>query len=82
MVLCGRAKEIYNIYNATLQGGFFNPFSPYILDTIKPLTMDLQFGLGLGYKHFNVTYGQHLIIPEFQGAEIYSWGELNFSILF
>jgi len=78
----GDIKAAYIAYNATLNGGPINPNNPYVLTEIEPFILDLQGGVGITYKAYSLTYGQHLVTPEFHGAETYMWGELNFMVTF
>ena len=80
--LFGDFKAAYVAYNATLNGGPLNPNNPYELKEIEPFTLNLQLGVGFSYKSYSLIYGQHLITPEFSGAESYLWGELNFMVTF
>ncbi len=78
----GDFSAVYVAYNATLQGGLINSDSPYVLEEIIPLHLDFKLGVGVSYKNYNVSIGQHLITPEFDGAESYSWGEIKFRVTF
>ena len=78
----GDFKTAYVAYNATLQGGPLNPHNPYVLKEITPFVMDLHLGMGISYKGYHFLVGQHLISPEFNGADSYMWGELNFIVTF
>jgi lipid A 3-O-deacylase len=78
----GDFKAAYVAYNATLNGGPLNPNNPYVLTAIEPFILDLEGGVGITYKAYSLTYGQHLITPEFSGADLYMWGELNFMVTF
>ena len=78
----GDFKMAYVAYNATLLGGPLNPNNPYVLTEIEPFVLDFHFGVGLTYENYSLTLGQHLLTPEFYGADSYTWGELNFMITF
>jgi lipid A 3-O-deacylase len=78
----GDFRGAYVAYNATLQGGPFNTNNPYVLSEIEPFTLDLQLGLGITYSKYTIILGQHLITPEFPGADLYKWGELTFRVAF
>ena len=78
----GDFKVAYVAYNATLNGGPLNPYNPYVLSEIEPFTLDFQGGIGITYKAYSLTYGHHLLTPEFQGAESYMWGEINLMLTF
>ena len=78
----GDLKPSYVVYNATLNGGPINPNNPYELAEIENFVLDLQVGASITYKSYTLSLGQHFITPEFSGAELYMWGELNFMITF
>ena len=75
-------KAAYVLYNATLLGGPINSDNPYVLTEIVPFVLDFQLGVGITYKNCSLLLGQHLITPEFYGADSYTWGELNFMVTF
>ena len=64
-------------YNATLQGGLFNQFNPYVLDQINHFVANYDIGLGLAFKNNKLIFSQTFTTPEFQGADSHSWGELR-----
>lgn len=78
----GDFKAAYVAYNATLLGGLLNSHNPYVLTKIIPFVLDFHFGVGLSYKNYSLSAGQHLLTPEFYGADSYTWGELNFMVTF
>ena len=78
----GDFKAAYIVYNATLEGGPININNPYVLTEIAPFVLDIQLGIGVTYKKYTLSLGQHFITPEFSGADLYMWGELNFMVTF
>ena len=78
----GDFKAAYVAYNATLLGGPLNSQNPYVLTEITPFVLDFHFGVGVSYKNYSFSAGQHLLTPEFYGADSYTWGELNFMVTF
>ncbi len=66
--------------NALLQGGFFNyNKSPYTVskDDLNRVYFDTEFGYGVSFRKFNITYSQNIRTPEFRGAENMHWGALT-----
>ena len=58
--------------NSLLQGGIFNyKNSPYVIprDDLNRFYMETEFGYGLTYKNFNITYSQTLRTAEFKDAK-------------
>ena len=80
--LYGDFKAAYVAYNATLEGGPINSMNPYVLTESLPFILDFHAGVGLTYKNYSVSLGQHFLTPEFNGAESYLWGEFNFMVTF
>lgn len=78
----GDFKAAYVAYNATLLGGPINSSNPYVLTEIVPFILDFHLGVGVAYKNCSLSLGQHLLTPEFYGADTYTWGELNFMVTF
>ena len=78
----GDFKAAYVAYNATLQGGPFNPHNPYVLTEIVPLMLDFHVGIGLTYKNYTFSAGHHFLTPEFYGADSHMWSEINFMVTF
>ena len=78
----GDITGAYIAHNATLEGGLINPTNPYVRSDVVPFVLDLEFGIGLSYEKYTITYGQHWITPEFSGAAPYSWAEINFMVTF
>ena len=78
----GDFKVAYVAYNATLLGGPINSNNPYVLTEIVPFVLDFHLGVGIAYKNCSFIAGQHLLTPEFYGANSYTWGELNFMVTF
>ena len=67
------------LYNATLQGGFFDRNQEKLYITPNPLVLQLQIGMAVRYKNFTTELGQNLITPEFSGARTHKWGYVRFS---
>ena len=78
----GDFKAAYVAYNATLQGGPFNPHNPYVLTEIVPFMLDFHLGIGLTYKNYTFSAGHHFLTPEFYGADSHMWSEINFMVTF
>lgn len=64
-------------YNATLQGGLFNQYNPYVLEEIHHLVGSYEIGLGAAYRNTSLVMSQTFSSPEFQGGDKHSWGELK-----
>lgn len=78
----GKVNGIYMLHNATIQGGLLNSFNIYVRDDLSPFIMDFQLGIGLVYKKFGLTFGQHFLTKEFEAGSSHSWGYFNFEITF
>ena len=68
--------------NALLQGGMFTYYkSPYVIpkDDLNRLYMETEFGYGISFKNFNVTYSQNVRTAEFKDAKNMLWGAMAFS---
>ena len=69
------------LYNATLQGGLFNPLKDYHAFTyneIESLIFELRTGITLGYKNYNLTFQVNQITPEFKRGKAHAWGTISF----
>ena len=71
------AKVSLVAYNATLQGGLFNQYNPYVLENISHFVASYHFGLGATYRNTQLLLTQTYTTPEFSGADSHSWGELR-----
>lgn len=80
--LIAGGKASFVGYNATLQGGLFNPYSPYVLEDINHFVANYHFGIGAAYRNTSLSFTQTFTTPEFSGATSHSWGELRLMFRF
>ncbi len=72
------------IYDATLQGGVFNPNNNYTISAsdIERLVLQASVGIYFAYKQLGLTYEHFYISPEFENAKNHQWGHLNLTYCF
>ncbi len=72
------------IYDATLQGGIFNPNNNYTISAsdIERLVLQASFGIYFAFKQLGLTYEHFYISPEFKDAKHHQWGHLNLTYCF
>lgn len=65
-------------YNATLQGGIFNPNSVYTIDQPHLNRWLLHHNIGgqLTYANLSIGYVWHFLSPEFTWGETHRWGSI------
>lgn len=63
-------------YDATLQGGLFNPKSSYYLTDaqMNRLTLQTNFGMVLQYRRYFLEYAQTMLTKEFKSGNNHNWG--------
>ncbi|MFL5754417.1 MAG: lipid A deacylase LpxR family protein [Bacteroidia bacterium] len=71
-------------YNATLQGGVFNPTSIYTIgpDKIERIVFTGSYGLVITYKRLSLEYTKVYLTPEFYKGFEHAWGHCNISFCF
>ena len=74
-----RSKAQAVLYNATLQGGMFNPNSPYTLkfQDIKHFVAELIYGFTLQYTVFELSAETFMLSPEIIGGKNHKWLSIN-----
>ena len=72
------------IYDATLQGGIFNPNNNYTIPAsdIERLVLQASFGIYFAFKQLGLTYEHFYISPEFKDAKHHQWGHLDLTYCF
>lgn len=82
--ITGSAQIKLVAYDATLQGGFFNPNNTYTIPAEDIERFVLQTGMGIyfAYKQLGLTYIHHYISPEHKDAKHHQWGHLNLMYCF
>lgn len=72
------------LYDATLQGGLFNPNNSYTIQAsdIERLVLHASIGFYFAIKQIALTYKHNYISPEFKEAKHHQWGHLNISFCF
>ena len=69
--------------NSLLEGGLTSfSRSPYVIarDDVNHFYVEAQFGYGLTYRNFNLTYSQSVRTPEFKDAKTMFWGGISMSV--
>lgn len=72
------------LYDATLQGGWFNKHNNYTIDAsnIQRIVLQANIGLYFAWNQVGITYKHHYISPEFKNAKHHQWGHINVSYCF
>jgi hypothetical protein len=70
------------IHNASLEGSLFDKNNSSLALTPNPFVLQMQNGISVKYRGFNIEIGQKLITPEFSGAKTHKWGYVGFSLSF
>ncbi len=70
--------------DATLQGGFFNTNSVYIIspENINRTTFSYSVGIVFAYKNIHLEFNEVSISPEFIGSRNHKWGHIGFIYIF
>ena len=71
-------------YDATLQGGFFNSNSPYVIasDQVERTTFQQKAGLSIRYGAILLQGCYTWLSQEFEGGKSHAWGGLSAAVLF
>ena len=69
------------LHNSTIQGGVFRD-NPYIREDLNHLLINIETGIGFGYKNVILEFGQHVLTPEFAIGSMHKWGYFNLKVLF
>ncbi len=71
-------------YDATLQGGFLNTKSEYVIPSsdIKRGVFSETAGVVFAYKRIRVEYYNTFLTPEFKNGKSHSWGHLGLEYFF
>lgn len=71
-------------YNATLQGGLFNPNDIYILpaNRIKRVVAAGSVGIIFSYNKVNLEFTRLFLSPDFKGGLSHGWGHINIRVDF
>lgn len=82
--IIGDAQMKLVAYDATLQGGVFNPNNNYTIPAEDIERWVLQAGMGIyfAYKQLGLTYKHYYISPEFKNAKHHQWGHINLMYCF
>ena len=67
------------LYNATIQGGLFNPMGEYNRLELNPFIFKAKSGLYLSYQKFKFEIGMQQVSPEFKNGNMHRWGYLSFT---
>jgi lipid A 3-O-deacylase len=68
------------LYNATVQGGLFNPMSGSNHLELNPFVFKAKSGLHLSYQKVKFEIGMQQVSPEFKNGDIHRWGYLSFTL--
>lgn len=79
----GEINLAYVLYDATLQGGVFNPNDQYTLaaDQIQKERLNYKFGVQISIKQVSLEAGRIWETREFDSAMDHAWGYLKLQIL-
>ena len=79
--LNGQATAV--AYDASMQGGLFNGYSPYTLpqEAIERLVLRGGGGVELSWRRLCLTYAKTYITPEFVGGKDHGWGTCTIQVL-
>jgi len=82
--IIGSAKLKFVAYDATLQGGFFNPNNNYTIPASDIERIVFQAGMGIyfAFKQLGITYKHFYISPEHKNARHHQWGHINLTYCF
>jgi hypothetical protein len=69
------------LHNSTIQGGVFSD-DPYTRDDLTRWLLNIETGVGVGYRKVILEMGQHLLSPEFAAGEAHEWGYFNLKVRF
>jgi len=75
-----RPQIRFVVYNAMLQGGLLNDQSPYVVSggNVNQLFGQVDYGLGLNYRSFTLSYYQSIRTKEFSFSDnAPTWGGVN-----
>ncbi len=79
-------KSLINFigYDATLQGGFFNSSSPYIIKgkDLTRITFSSEAGINYQYKKIYLEYFQEILTKEFRTGTYHRWGGIRVGLGF
>jgi hypothetical protein len=67
------------LYNATIQGGLFNPYEQSNRLALNNFVYKLKSGLNISYKSYNFEIGMQQVSPEFKNSTMHRWGYLCFT---
>ncbi len=67
------------VYNATLQGGLFNPIVETNRMELNSFVIKAKSGINLSYKYFNFEIGMQQVSPEFKNGTLHRWGYMSFT---
>jgi len=68
------------LYNATIQGGIFNPVKESIHPDLTSFVFNARNGLNLSYKSYTIELGMQQVSAEFKNGTMHRWGYLSFII--
>ena len=80
--LNGNIKAV--VYNATLQGGLFNPNDIYILSAnrMRRVVAAGSAGIVFSYNKVNLEFTRLFLSPDFKGGLSHGWGHINMRVDF
>ena len=82
--LYGQFQPGFTVYDATLQGGFFNKSSPYTIASkdLTRLNYQADFGLVMNVGKITLEYCQSFITKEFNTGHLHRWGGVRIGAIF
>ena len=71
-------------YDATLQGGLFNPNNTYTIaaQDVERVVLQASAGIYFAYRQVSFTYEHFYTTPEFRKARHHQWGHINITYCF
>ena len=75
---------IFNVYDATLQGGVFNHNSPYTLSSgeLVRLVFQNNYGVIISIRKVYIEYAQSFLTKEFKHGFAHKWSGIKIGLLF
>jgi len=71
-------------YDATLQGGLFNPNNKYTIPAsdVERIVLQANAGVYFAFRQLSLTYEHFYITPEFRKGRHHQWGHINIMYCF
>lgn len=82
--LFGQSRLNFIGYDATMQGGLFNRYSPYTISAadVKRVTFQADAGIIVNFRKLFLSYTQSYLTKEFRTGRYHRWGGISFGFSF